>query len=84
MAKKALRNNRLGSALSWSIRAKDAAFATLISERCCMSTGGFTDPDHVTCSGMLFLFVGQSLACFQYLENSFFLPPFLDVTTDLT
>ncbi|KAM4598192.1 nuclear pore complex protein Nup85 [Polymixia lowei] len=33
MAKRALRNNRLGSALSWSIRAKDAAFATLISER---------------------------------------------------
>uniref|UniRef100_W5N743 Nuclear pore complex protein Nup85 n=1 Tax=Lepisosteus oculatus TaxID=7918 RepID=W5N743_LEPOC len=33
MAMKALRNQRLGSALSWSIRAKDAAFATLISER---------------------------------------------------
>uniref|UniRef100_A0A803VRA7 Nuclear pore complex protein Nup85 n=1 Tax=Ficedula albicollis TaxID=59894 RepID=A0A803VRA7_FICAL len=33
MAMKALRNNRLGSALSWSIRAKDAAFATLISDR---------------------------------------------------
>lgn len=33
MAMQALRNNRLGSALSWSIRAKDAAFATLISER---------------------------------------------------
>lgn len=33
MAKRALSNNRLGSALSWSIRAKDAAFATLISER---------------------------------------------------
>lgn len=33
MAMRALRNNRLGSALSWSIRAKDAAFATLISER---------------------------------------------------
>lgn len=33
MAMRALKNNRLGSALSWSIRAKDAAFATLISER---------------------------------------------------
>ncbi|MEE6522356.1 hypothetical protein FKM82_020851, partial [Ascaphus truei] len=33
MAMQALRNSRLGSALSWSIRAKDAAFATLISDR---------------------------------------------------
>ncbi|KAM4691597.1 nuclear pore complex protein Nup85 [Rhinophrynus dorsalis] len=33
MAMQALRNGRLGSALSWSIRAKDAAFATLISDR---------------------------------------------------
>ncbi|KAM8946149.1 nuclear pore complex protein Nup85 isoform 2-T2 [Pelodytes ibericus] len=33
MAMEALRNSRLGSALSWSIRAKDAAFATLISDR---------------------------------------------------
>ncbi|XP_075033956.1 nuclear pore complex protein Nup85 [Mixophyes fleayi] len=33
MAMKALRNSRLGSALSWSIRAKDAAFATLISDQ---------------------------------------------------
>ncbi|XP_069510922.1 nuclear pore complex protein Nup85 [Ambystoma mexicanum] len=33
MAMRAVRNNRLGSALSWSIRAKDAAFATLISDR---------------------------------------------------
>uniref|UniRef100_A0A7N8Y0D9 Nuclear pore complex protein Nup85 n=1 Tax=Mastacembelus armatus TaxID=205130 RepID=A0A7N8Y0D9_9TELE len=33
MAMRSLRNNRLGSALSWSIRAKDAALATLISER---------------------------------------------------
>ncbi|CAH2302430.1 nuclear pore complex Nup85 [Pelobates cultripes] len=33
LAMKALRNGRLGSALSWSIRAKDAAFATLISDR---------------------------------------------------
>uniref|UniRef100_A0A2I3RUY9 Nuclear pore complex protein Nup85 n=1 Tax=Pan troglodytes TaxID=9598 RepID=A0A2I3RUY9_PANTR len=33
LAMKAVRNNRLGSALSWSIRAKDAAFATLVSDR---------------------------------------------------
>lgn len=33
LAMKAIRNNRLGSALSWSIRAKDAAFATLVSDR---------------------------------------------------
>lgn len=33
LAMRALRNNRLGSALSWSIRAKDAAFATLVSDR---------------------------------------------------
>ncbi|XP_062388208.1 nuclear pore complex protein Nup85 [Sardina pilchardus] len=48
MAKRALRNNRLGSALSWSIRAKDAAFATLISERFLQdycSRGTFSDLD---------------------------------------
>ncbi|RXN13224.1 nuclear pore complex Nup85 [Labeo rohita] len=48
MAKRALRNNRLGSALSWSIRAKDAAFATLISERFLQdynNKGCFTDLD---------------------------------------
>lgn len=33
MAMQAMCNRRLGSALSWSIRAKDAAFATLISDR---------------------------------------------------
>ncbi|KAM6162969.1 nuclear pore complex protein Nup85 isoform 2-T2 [Rhynchocyon petersi] len=33
LAMRAVRNNRLGSALSWSIRAKDAAFATLVSDR---------------------------------------------------
>ncbi|XP_041633595.1 nuclear pore complex protein Nup85 [Cheilinus undulatus] len=48
MAMRALRNNRLGSALSWSIRAKDAAFATLISERFLQdycSKGTFSDLD---------------------------------------
>ncbi|XP_043940970.1 nuclear pore complex protein Nup85 [Protopterus annectens] len=48
MAMKAVRNKRLGSALSWSIRAKDAAFATLISDRFlqgyCIS-GSFSDLD---------------------------------------
>uniref|UniRef100_A0A3B4AZA3 Nuclear pore complex protein Nup85 n=1 Tax=Periophthalmus magnuspinnatus TaxID=409849 RepID=A0A3B4AZA3_9GOBI len=48
MAMRALKNNRLGSALSWSIRAKDAAFATLISERFLQdycSKGTFSDLD---------------------------------------
>ncbi|XP_053494883.1 nuclear pore complex protein Nup85 [Ictalurus furcatus] len=48
MAKRALSNNRLGSALSWSIRAKDAAFATLISERFLQdycTRGSFSDLD---------------------------------------
>ncbi|XP_072299547.1 nuclear pore complex protein Nup85 [Eucyclogobius newberryi] len=48
MAMRALRNNRLGSALSWSIRAKDAAFATVISERFLQdycSKGTFSDLD---------------------------------------
>uniref|UniRef100_UPI0037E81E1A nuclear pore complex protein Nup85 n=1 Tax=Semicossyphus pulcher TaxID=241346 RepID=UPI0037E81E1A len=48
MAMRALRNNRLGSALSWSIRAKDAAFATLISERFLQdycAKGSFSDLD---------------------------------------
>lgn len=48
MAMRALRNNRLGSALSWSIRAKDAAFATLISERFLQdycNKGTFSDLD---------------------------------------
>lgn len=48
MAMQALRNNRLGSALSWSIRAKDAAFATLISERFLQdycARGTFSDLD---------------------------------------
>ncbi|XP_056144602.1 nuclear pore complex protein Nup85 [Lampris incognitus] len=48
MAMRALRNNRLGSALSWSIRAKDAAFATLVSERFLQNycaKGTFSDLD---------------------------------------
>nr|XP_061805555.1 nuclear pore complex protein Nup85-like isoform X2 [Nerophis lumbriciformis] len=48
MAMRALRNNRLGSALSWSIRAKDASFATVISERFLQDysiRGSFTDLD---------------------------------------
>lgn len=39
MAMKALSSNRLGSALSWSVRAKDSFFATLISDRC-VNVGG--------------------------------------------
>ncbi|XP_008691981.1 nuclear pore complex protein Nup85 isoform X1 [Ursus americanus] len=48
LAMKAVRNNRLGSALSWSIRAKDAAFATLVSDRFLKDyceRGSFSDLD---------------------------------------
>ncbi|XP_019655864.1 nuclear pore complex protein Nup85 isoform X1 [Ailuropoda melanoleuca] len=48
LAMKAVRNNRLGSALSWSIRAKDAAFATLVSDRFLRDyceRGSFSDLD---------------------------------------
>ncbi|XP_016423226.1 nuclear pore complex protein Nup85-like [Sinocyclocheilus rhinocerous] len=48
MTKRALRNNRLGSALSCSIRAKDAAFATLFPHRFLQdysNKGSFTDLD---------------------------------------
>ncbi|XP_066442218.1 nuclear pore complex protein Nup85 [Eleutherodactylus coqui] len=48
MAMQAMRNRRLGSALSWSIRAKDAAFATLISDRFLKDyyeQGSFSDLD---------------------------------------
>lgn len=43
LAMKAVRNNRLGSALSWSIRAKDAAFATLVSDRWVQLVSTFGD-----------------------------------------
>ncbi|XP_036612485.1 nuclear pore complex protein Nup85 [Trichosurus vulpecula] len=48
LAMKAVCNNRLGSALSWSIRAKDAAFATLVSDRFLKDyceRGSFSDLD---------------------------------------
>ncbi|XP_044103389.1 nuclear pore complex protein Nup85 isoform X1 [Neovison vison] len=48
LAMNAVRNNRLGSALSWSIRAKDAAFATLVSDRFLKDyceRGSFSDLD---------------------------------------
>ncbi|KAI7804063.1 nuclear pore complex protein Nup85 [Triplophysa rosa] len=47
MAKRSLRNNRLGSALSWSIRAKDAAFATLISERSSSPSQSYSIRHHI-------------------------------------
>ncbi|XP_047563245.1 nuclear pore complex protein Nup85 isoform X4 [Lutra lutra] len=48
LAMNAVRNNRLGSALSWSIRARDAAFATLVSDRFLKDyceRGSFSDLD---------------------------------------
>ncbi|XP_032726535.1 nuclear pore complex protein Nup85 isoform X2 [Lontra canadensis] len=48
LAMSAVRNNRLGSALSWSIRARDAAFATLVSDRFLKDyceRGSFSDLD---------------------------------------
>ncbi|XP_067913904.1 nuclear pore complex protein Nup85 isoform X2 [Heterodontus francisci] len=51
MAMKAMRNNRLGSALSWSVRAKDSFFATLISDRLLQDysvKGSFSDFDLIS------------------------------------
>ncbi|XP_036409393.1 nuclear pore complex protein Nup85 isoform X2 [Megalops cyprinoides] len=71
MAKKALRNNRLGSALSWSIRAKDAAFATLISERFLQdycTHGTFSDLDLIDNLGPAMLLSDRLTFLGQYRE----------------
>ncbi|KQK73440.1 nuclear pore complex protein Nup85 [Amazona aestiva] len=84
MAMKALRNNRLGSALSWSIRAKDAAFATLISDRFLKDyceRGSFSDLDLIDNLGPSMLlsdrltFLGETCTVFIpgcYLEQVIF------------
>ncbi|XP_030893292.1 nuclear pore complex protein Nup85-like isoform X1 [Leptonychotes weddellii] len=70
LAMKAVRNNRLGSALSWSIRAKDAAFATLVSDRFLKDyceRGSFSDLDLIDNLGPAMMlsdrltFLGESL-----------------------
>ena len=38
MGMKALRNERLGAALSWGLRSKDDQFATFLAEKCVPST----------------------------------------------
>lgn len=71
MAKRALRNNRLGSALSWSIRAKDAAFATLISERFLQdycAHGTFSDLDLIDNLGSAMLLSDRLTFLGQYRE----------------
>ncbi|XP_075994900.1 nuclear pore complex protein Nup85 [Genypterus blacodes] len=71
MAMRALRNNRLGSALSWSIRAKDAAFATLISERFlqyyCIR-GSFSDLDLIDNLGSAMLLSDRLTFLGKYRE----------------
>ncbi|KAJ7989749.1 hypothetical protein DPEC_G00307750 [Dallia pectoralis] len=71
MAKGALRNNRLGSALSWSIRAKDAAFATLISERFLQdycASGTFSDLDLIDNLGSAMLLSDRLTFLGKYRE----------------
>uniref|UniRef100_A0A6Q2ZH48 Nuclear pore complex protein Nup85 n=1 Tax=Esox lucius TaxID=8010 RepID=A0A6Q2ZH48_ESOLU len=71
MAKGALRNNRLGSALSWSIRAKDAAFATLISERFLQdycANGAFSDLDLIDNLGSAMLLSDRLTFLGKYRE----------------
>nr|XP_057905843.1 nuclear pore complex protein Nup85 isoform X2 [Doryrhamphus excisus] len=71
MAMRALRNNRLGSALSWSIRAKDAAFATLISERFLQdycAKGIFTDLDLIDNLGPAMLLSDRLTFLGKYCE----------------
>uniref|UniRef100_A0A1A8MBP4 Nuclear pore complex protein Nup85 n=2 Tax=Nothobranchius TaxID=28779 RepID=A0A1A8MBP4_9TELE len=71
MAMRAARNNRLGSALSWSIRAKDAAFATLISERFLQdycAKGTFSDLDLIDNLGSTMLLSDRLTFLGKYRE----------------
>ncbi|XP_067472343.1 nuclear pore complex protein Nup85 [Thunnus thynnus] len=71
MAMRALRNNRLGSALSWSIRAKDAAFATLISEKFLQdycARGTFSDLDLIDNLGSAMLLSDRLTFLGKYRE----------------
>ncbi|KAK5856393.1 hypothetical protein PBY51_007993 [Eleginops maclovinus] len=71
MAMRALKNNRLGSALSWSIRAKDAAFATLISERFLQdycARGTFSDLDLIDNLGSAMLLSDRLTFLGKYRE----------------
>ncbi|XP_041431608.1 nuclear pore complex protein Nup85 isoform X1 [Xenopus laevis] len=71
MAMQSLCNRRLGSALSWSIRAKDAAFATLISDRFLKEyceRGNFTDLDLIDNLGSAMLLSDRLTFLGKYRE----------------
>ncbi|KAG8446152.1 hypothetical protein GDO86_013854 [Hymenochirus boettgeri] len=71
MAMQSLRNRRLGSALSWSIRAKDAAFATLISDRFLKDyceRGNFSDIDLIDNLGSAMLLSDRLTFLGKYRE----------------
>ncbi|XP_067860560.1 nuclear pore complex protein Nup85 [Heptranchias perlo] len=71
MAMKAVRNNRLGSALSWSIRAKDSFFATLISDRFLQDysiKGSFSDLDLINNLGPSMLLSDRLTFLGKYCE----------------
>ncbi|XP_078257347.1 nuclear pore complex protein Nup85 [Rhinoraja longicauda] len=71
MAMKALRSNRLGSALSWSVRAKDSFFATLISDRLLQDysiKGSFSDFDLISNLGSSMLLSDRLTFLGKYCE----------------
>ncbi|XP_069785475.1 nuclear pore complex protein Nup85 isoform X2 [Narcine bancroftii] len=71
MAMKAMRNNRLGSALSWSVRAKDSFFATLISDRLLEDysiKGSFSDFDLISNLGSSMLLSDRLTFLGKYCE----------------
>ncbi|XP_038633089.1 nuclear pore complex protein Nup85 [Scyliorhinus canicula] len=71
MAMKAMRNNRLGSALSWSVRAKDSFFATLISDRLLQDysvKGSFSDFDLISNLGSSMLLSDRLTFLGKYCE----------------
>ncbi|XP_062886911.1 nuclear pore complex protein Nup85 isoform X2 [Mobula hypostoma] len=71
MAMKAMRSNRLGSALSWSVRAKDSSFATLISDRLLQdysNNGSFSDFDLISNLGSSMLLSDRLTFLGKYCE----------------
>ncbi|XP_041073319.1 nuclear pore complex protein Nup85 isoform X1 [Carcharodon carcharias] len=71
MAMKAVHNNRLGSALSWSVRAKDSFFATLISDRLLQDysvKGSFSDFDLISNLGSAMLLSDRLTFLGKYCE----------------
>lgn len=71
MGMKALQHNRLGSALSWCIRAKDPAFASFISERFTdeyFAKGEFSDLDLIDHLGSSMLLCDRLTFLGKYRE----------------